>query len=318
MHPDCPTRPVDWRWERARSLLEDAARPCKWDDAAVREARDYPAALRRRHRRGDERRLAERVPDVHEARVLHLGERHRRWEIEARLLAREPAVDIARKTVTTPSGVAAYERLFFDVTERLGSRGYVIHRAIWSTRCRAPDDGRPRLLSYSGGPHVVDAMVQGSRYRQARGTGRGSAFLTRFTGNQLLMKVCVGVLTMPVEGLRRACAVTWPMLASRRRSDGFTGGAEGGRPAAPGRGRCWSSSPTSGRRPGQPGLTAGPFPTRPGPPGMDAPPTCSGRSRPCTLKSPGVPDGAKGETRTASGRGSSERGLGEEPHQLLL
>src|SRR5690242_13239708 len=93
-HPNRPTRPVDWRWRRANELFEGAARPRRWDDVYVRRARDYLAGLRRCRRRGDEERLAARLPDVHAARALHLGAQHRRWEVQGRLLAGEPFAEI--------------------------------------------------------------------------------------------------------------------------------------------------------------------------------------------------------------------------------
>src|SRR4051794_4490045 len=84
--PRCPYRPVDWRWRRARYLLEEAVRPRRRDDHAVRRAREFLVRRRRCHRRGDDRRLAERMPEVHGACAIADGDHRLRAEVEARLL----------------------------------------------------------------------------------------------------------------------------------------------------------------------------------------------------------------------------------------
>jgi hypothetical protein len=221
-HPDCPTRPPHWRWRRAEQLFENAARPRRWDDLHVRRARDYLAGLRRCLRRGDKERLAARLPDVHEARALHRGEPHRRWEVEARLLACEPIEQIAHKTVGEPSAVAAYAQLFFDVTGRMGNPGYIIHCAVGLYRApTGPDDGRIlRLVGFFGGPCVVDALVTGQLdVAQPLKPDELPAFMSRFVGNQILIKALVAALTMRVDGRAgRALLRTWGRFeASERR-----------------------------------------------------------------------------------------------------
>src|SRR4051794_33287026 len=46
LHPDCPTRPLDWRWLKAGLMLELGLRwSRRRDDGPTREAKSYRAAL---------------------------------------------------------------------------------------------------------------------------------------------------------------------------------------------------------------------------------------------------------------------------------
>ena len=50
-----------------------------------------------------------------------------RSEVEARLLADDQIENIARRVATEVEIIEAYERLFFNVRERLADRGYLMH-----------------------------------------------------------------------------------------------------------------------------------------------------------------------------------------------
>jgi hypothetical protein len=156
--------PVSWRWLRAGRLLELGLRwSRRRDDTQVRRAKLYQAALRRCRCAADRERLERRLPDVAGAVAIHEGEPTTRWAVEARLLAGEPIEDIACKTVLTPRAVSMFEALFFNVSDKLENRGYLIHIAVglYPTP-REPDPGLVwRLFGLLGGPVVLDALIDG-------------------------------------------------------------------------------------------------------------------------------------------------------------
>jgi len=158
--PDCPARPVDWRWERAGLLLTLGLRGSRRrDDGPTCEARRFRAALGRCRDEGG-RRLAARMPAVAGASAISTGPPPLRWAVEAWLLAGEPPATIASKMGMAVEAVAWYEALFFNVSDRLGSRGYIAHAAIGQAAhpgLGVEDPGTFwKLIGYYGGPAVLD------------------------------------------------------------------------------------------------------------------------------------------------------------------
>jgi hypothetical protein len=125
---------VDWRWQRA-ALAADGTYPLSrrydgdaWVARAARFLRDQgqcsteldTAALECRH------------PAIYWAFDIWHAQRPdegnpMRSEIEARLLADDQVENIARRVATEVEIIEAYERLFFNVRERLANRGYLMH-----------------------------------------------------------------------------------------------------------------------------------------------------------------------------------------------
>jgi hypothetical protein len=82
--------------------------------------------------------------------------------LEARILANEPAADIAAKAAVDPAVVAGFERVFFDVRGRLGCRDFVLTRVVGPPPGGGPAHGFVvKLFGYLGGPRVVDAILGG-------------------------------------------------------------------------------------------------------------------------------------------------------------
>jgi hypothetical protein len=196
-----PRRPLSWRWQRAARLLDLGMRwSRRRDDAQVRRAKQYQAALRRCRSEADRRRLERKMPDIAGAVAIVEGEPTTRWAVEARLLAGEPVEAIAAKTALTPQAVALYEALHFNVNDRLESRSYLIHIAVklYPTP-RSPDIGLVwRLFGLLGGPVVLDALIDGN-YGPDR--PQDERFL-----DELRLKLAVAFKFLPVD------ATTGPRL----------------------------------------------------------------------------------------------------------
>lgn len=154
-----PYRPTDWRWRRARWLVEHNryATPRR-DDEPTRRAATY---LRARARRRQRPAQLWQYRDVEEALGLREGPGTNRILIEAWLLARLPPDDVAARAGVPPPAVVAYEHLHFDVRAHLHARDWVVTRAL-GPRSR---DGRPdpaaalRRFAYYGGTTVLEAVL---------------------------------------------------------------------------------------------------------------------------------------------------------------
>jgi hypothetical protein len=148
-----PMRPVDWRWQRAEYLVGAGKHHCRHrDDEATGRAVEY--IRRRRDRR--------RMPDIATARRLHEQGDMLATIVQARILARQTAPEIAQYVALDPAGIATYEQLFFDVRERLSAKCFVLLAASGGGSCGDTASERlataVKLLAYVGGPLVIDVV----------------------------------------------------------------------------------------------------------------------------------------------------------------
>jgi hypothetical protein len=116
-------------------------------------------------------RLYEKYPDVAMAYELwdedgvSLNGRANpmRYEIEARLLAREPIPHIAKKTGATEKVLEWYEKLFFNVLDRIDNISYITNIAIGDMIQRGMSDRDYAILwklyGYFRGPHMIDFLM---------------------------------------------------------------------------------------------------------------------------------------------------------------
>jgi hypothetical protein len=101
------------------------------------------------------------------AHQLYQSETPSRWEVEARLLAGQTDNEIALSTGLPPAVVAAFERFFFDVRDRLAAGDYILFGVIGYDVVGGFREGDLRTLwayfAYSAGPkffELVQAVSQ--------------------------------------------------------------------------------------------------------------------------------------------------------------
>lgn len=165
-----PWRVPQWRWLRANSVVDntgplptprrDGPDGYKW----IRRA----ARFRRLYNQNDDEvgrcRLAMEFPAIFWAHYAwENNEQPMKWAIEAHILARETNKEIAFKVGCAPEIVEAYEAIFFHVREKLNFREYILNSVMSDAVTRGLSDRHYDLLwklfGYSGGPHVLDAMI---------------------------------------------------------------------------------------------------------------------------------------------------------------
>jgi hypothetical protein len=135
------------------------------DDDYVRQSRLYlrgcqrfPGALGFYQRK-------KRWPEITAAHELYMSPHPAllRKEIEARFLSKEPIESIARKTGYTAEQLQMYERLFYNVTDRLHNRSYITQHAI-GENCHVGINQRDYevLWKHTGfnlGPAALDTVI---------------------------------------------------------------------------------------------------------------------------------------------------------------
>ena len=103
------------------------------------------------------------MPDVAAAIAIFEGEPTTRVAVEARLLAGEPIEAVARRSGVPVEAVEVYERLFFNVTDRLENTSYILFCAIGPATYEGfdLDDPGPVLkwFAYLGGARVLDFLL---------------------------------------------------------------------------------------------------------------------------------------------------------------
>ena len=170
--PKNPRRPVDWRWQRA-ALAASGEYPLSrrrdgdvWVARATKFIREHESC----ETELDMAELVERHPVIYWAYDIWYTQNESgnpvRSEVEARLLADDQIANIARRVATEVEIIEAYERLFFNVRERLADRGYLMHCVLGPAvhlGFQAGDyDLVWKLFAFLGGPMAVDLMIDQS------------------------------------------------------------------------------------------------------------------------------------------------------------
>jgi len=161
-----PRRPVDWRWQRACHLLESGGSLVKHrDDSSIKLAKEFRSAVQSATTENQHLAIMDRWPSLYEAWNLYQSEEDHetRYELEARLLARQTGEEISLKIAVTPETTALYESVFFHVTDRLNVPGYVTHtvmgNAIQRGLAQRHYDLLWKMFGYWGGPLVIDHLI---------------------------------------------------------------------------------------------------------------------------------------------------------------
>ena len=169
-----PFRSPRWRYERVLELVDRPGRTLPFsrlDDVTVRRARNF-FILWRRGRRGNEMDLSRAFcEDRGMYYAFLLDERHDediRKFVEARLLAGQSDEEIADKLCTVPEAIDAYEKLFFNVRDRLEHHDWIVRQIITPAASRFSSEEPLRnheltlkFFGYFAGSVVLDAIISG-------------------------------------------------------------------------------------------------------------------------------------------------------------
>lgn len=187
-------RQPDWRINRVLSMLDRYPTPgrCRrTDDEYIRETRRFLAMWRGIDDPEERARVMENEnPGLYHAHKIYLSfeeEPEHTLYLQARLLARQDYNKIAIDCCTSPVVVDWYEKVFFNIMDRIDSRDWITKYVLMPAFSRnqfgsvksSIDDEAPthpfkditvakpfldaslKLFAYFGGTYVVDAMIAG-------------------------------------------------------------------------------------------------------------------------------------------------------------
>jgi len=151
-----PTRQLNWRMRRARWLTRRKRDgDPRYDDGATLSAQRYLLGKR-------DGNTGEGFADIELAEHIHKGNRVRRLEIQARLLARQAPKEIAKRVGLPADAVAVYEALFFQIKDRLNATDWIRKRAIkgevFSHSRESRTDVIVKSFAYFGGIQVLELI----------------------------------------------------------------------------------------------------------------------------------------------------------------
>lgn len=157
-----PLRPADWRWKRAIGLLAAGKKPNRFnEDRLVQEAYKFAAILDAVEESWEYYSKAVFNTAVSDAHSIYTQSdaKHLKWELEARILARENIHSISKKLCISKKAIKWYESLFFNVLDRIDNQSWVIHSAIGKgVFYGASERDLDGLWKYYGYFHGVDKL----------------------------------------------------------------------------------------------------------------------------------------------------------------
>ena len=162
---DHPLRPPNWRWSRALELIENFDRVPRADsnDKFVISAFKFG------------RKLTTSPPD--RVRVIFKNEylawkiysdetyKRLKWEIEARLIARQTSEEIGIRISVIPDVIDIYEKWFYNIRDRANNVGYLYNQLISPLVNTTPRDTDYEMLwkfyGLKADGLVLDSLIYG-------------------------------------------------------------------------------------------------------------------------------------------------------------
>jgi hypothetical protein len=161
------------------------------------------------------RRLAQAMPTVHQAYLL-FRERQgtRRARLEARVLANEPAEEIAHKGCIPRQVVRAYEDLFFDVRAYFDHRDYIWGQVLTSglhpgkSKANAEQEWLWKVMAYLGGPYVLAVLLYDQdRLTCPQSDTEAADFLATDAQTELARQLALAVRSRDAQSVARLKAM---------------------------------------------------------------------------------------------------------------
>ena len=165
-HMSNPHRPPDWRWQLAKYLQENKLKLQRsQSDNYICWAKKFAIEIDNAADEWAQFLIAERSPAIYNAWALYKSSqlKNARWELEARILARESRAEITRKMGLNSAIVDHYLSIFFDVESRLSHPTYVTHAVIGDAAKRGISEREPdvlwKMFGYWRGADLLDLLI---------------------------------------------------------------------------------------------------------------------------------------------------------------
>jgi hypothetical protein len=171
-----PYRSPRWRYDRAAYLAKtrganrtyDYSRDDEWVAATFKFLKQWKSLTRNNQQATNEMRVSRLYPKwpglylAHQLFQANTGD-PTRYEVEARILARQTNEEIAQRVSVHPDAIEWYEAVFFNVRDRLDNEGYigrqVIGPAVAHGLRNISLDFSAKYWGYYGGPYILDLIL---------------------------------------------------------------------------------------------------------------------------------------------------------------
>lgn len=165
LREDFPYRPVDWRYKRALRIVAgiDRHHPCGTDEdleSIIENLRKRQEALKT----GRRPLLTGSREGFNQALFIYRRGGRAPWWLESLILATGLVDFPAQQMGMSRETVEAYEKIFFDVRNRLGQLDVMAEVGTWRHYRQAHNEKRDmgriwKLFAYCGGPKALAALI---------------------------------------------------------------------------------------------------------------------------------------------------------------
>lgn len=171
-----PARTPSWRADRVLELVQHRPEPLgcsrRRDDEYVREYRNFLLKWFKYSTEEEQFSLFPKNPGLFHAHMIHYdSDTERRAIVQATLLAGLSNEQCADYWHTLPAAIEWYERLFFNVRDRLKAHHWIVKSVLGTAAHRAAGredhltenqrDLTYKLFAYFGGPLIFDVILSG-------------------------------------------------------------------------------------------------------------------------------------------------------------
>lgn len=166
LRENSPLRPPDWRWQKVAAYRQVGRRiPRSAGDKLLSKLFRFSEAIDGCTDDFQLLEVYEQFPIVSDAYDIYKKEAatSTRWEIEARILAREDYDSISAKTSVPAETISIFEKGFFNVKDRLSNKSWVINsvigRSVHVGMTERDYDLLWKLYGLLGGPNMLDLIM---------------------------------------------------------------------------------------------------------------------------------------------------------------
>lgn len=230
-HPSNPSRPADWRWERARFLREKSrlARLSR-DDDFVRIARLFQIEKAKVVTDHDTERLMDKFHGIYWANDIYSKPTSAvRWIIEAMLVACMPAGEIAELCKTDADVITWYEKLFFNVLPHLRQEAWIINivmgASVHSGVTEREHDLLWKMIGYGLGPVFLMDFFRPIKTQKVSIEQIDSAY-DSWIRNQMHKRMAVATQTIPIYDNHEIIFNAWNKIREIDKADGLGAAGE--------------------------------------------------------------------------------------------
>ena len=216
LREDSPLRPPDWRWQKVMVYKEAGRRiPRSKMDSLLSVISKFAILLDSCDDDFDLLDLSESYPDLCDAHMMykHDGALSSKWELEARLLARESYADICEKMHIPPSTIDLYEKVFFNVSDRINNKSWIINcivgRAIHAGLTERDYDLLWKMYGLFSGPMMLDVVLgkMGLKAQHAASFDQAVTMLRDSLDVQAIVTASKSFAIVPINGFTALPAI---------------------------------------------------------------------------------------------------------------